>query len=86
MKELGYPPNFWDKVYWDFLHFPKKIWGLWVHLFYGARGPPDGVYGTPGPIEGVSPQAPKFFWEVQEVLIDFTPKIRWVAQLLHRFF
>ena len=28
MKELDYPPNFWGRVYWDFLDFPKKIWGL----------------------------------------------------------
>ena len=75
MKELGYPPNFWGEVYWDFLNFPKKFWGLGAHPLYGA----------PGPIEGMGPQTPKFFWEVQEVPIDFTPKIRWVAQLLHGF-
>ena len=28
MKELDYLPNFWGKVYWDFLDFPKKFWGL----------------------------------------------------------
>ena len=74
MKELGYPPNFWGEVYWDLLDFPKKIWGLWANPFYGARGPYMGYMGPPGPIDGMGPQTPKFFWEVQEAPIDFTPK------------
>ena len=28
MKELDYPPNFWNIVYWDVLDFSKKNWGL----------------------------------------------------------
>ena len=52
----------------------------------GPEGPQMGYMGPLGPIEGVGPQAPKFFLEVQEVQLDFTPKIRCVAQLLHRFF
>ena len=39
MKELDYHPNFWSNVYWDFLDFPKKIWGL--------RAPPTICTGTP---------------------------------------
>ena len=88
MKELDYQPNFWSNVYWDFLDFPKKIWGL------GA--PPPICTGTPqmpkirhlggsGTDRGRGPQTQKFFWEVQEVPIDFAIKIRWVVQLLHGF-
>ena len=39
MKELDYQPNFWSNVYWDFLDFAKKIWGL--------RAPPAICMGTP---------------------------------------
>ena len=89
MKELDYQPNFWSNVYWDFLDFPKKIWGL------GA--PPPICTGTPqmpkirhlgghGPHRGWGPQTLKFFWEVQEVSIDFAPKFRRVVQLLLGFF
>ena len=60
---------------------PPPLWGpgppKWVQM---------GHMGVPGPIEGVGPQTPKFFWEVQEVPIDSAPKIRWVVQLLHAFF
>ena len=28
MKELDYPPNFWNTVYWDALDSLKKILGL----------------------------------------------------------
>ena len=61
MKELDYLPNFWSKVYWDFLHFPKKIWGLWAHPLYGAPDPPNGACGGSGPHRGGGPKDPKFF-------------------------
>ena len=88
MKELDYHPNFWSNVYWDFLDFPKKIWGL--------RAPPAICTGTPkmpyfrhlggpGTDRGRGPQTTKIFWDVQEVPTDIAPKIRLVVQLLHGF-
>ena len=41
---------------------------------------------VPGPIEGVGPQTPNFFGEVQEVPIGPPEKIKWVVQLFHGFF
>ena len=86
MKELDYPPNFWGRVYWDFLDFPKKIWGLGAPSSMVPGTPEIGHLGVPDPIEGGVPQTPNFFWEVQEVPIDSAPKIRWVVQLLLGFF
>ena len=89
MKELDYPPNFWGRVYWDFLDFPKKIWGLGAPPLMGAGTPQMAKIrhlGGPGPHRGWGPQTPNFFWEVQEVPIDSAPKIRWVVQLLLDFF
>ena len=89
MKELDYPPNFWNIVYWDVLDFSKKIWSL------GAPPPmrPGPLemakirhLGGPGPHRGWGPLTPKFFWELQEVPIDSVPKSRWVVQLLHGYF
>ena len=53
MKELDYPPNFWNIVYWGVLDFSKKIWGLGApppmgpgtllnalfEAFWGSRAP-----------------------------------------------
>ena len=83
MKELGYPPNFWGEVYWDFLDFPKKIWGLGTPPPMGPGTPQMPYFGVPDPIGGGSLRPQIFFWEVQEVQIDFAPKIRSVVQLLH---
>ena len=67
MKELDYPPNFWGRVYWDFLDFPKKIWGLGAPPLMGAGTPQMAKIrhlGGPGPHRGWGPQTPNFFWEV----------------------
>ena len=39
MNKMDYSPNFWSKVYWDFLDFPKKFGGL--------EAPPTIALGTP---------------------------------------
>ena len=89
MKELDYPPNFWNIVYWDVLDFSKKI-GVWGPLPIWGPGPPKLLkirhFGGPGTDRGRGPQTPNFFWEVQKVPIDIAPKIRMVVQLLHGFF
>ena len=88
MKELDYHPNFWGNVYWDFLDFPKKIWGLGAPPPMGPGTPKClilDIWGGPGTDRGRGPQTQNFFWEVQEVPIDFAIKIRWVVQLLHGF-
>ncbi len=67
MKELDYPPNFWGRVYWDFLDFPKKIWGRWPLPLWGPGPPipPKQLKSRPwAPYRGVGPQTPKMFWEV----------------------
>ena len=54
-------------MYWDYLDFPKKFWGLGPYPLYGAQGPDlscFGGIGGPGPHRGWGPQSPKFFWEV----------------------
>ena len=89
MKEVDYLPNFWGRIYWDFLDFPKKIWGLGAPppMGPGPPGTPQMPYfGVPGPRKGRGPRPKIFFWEVQEVPIDSAPKIRWVVHLLHEFF
>ena len=50
MKELDYPPNFWGRVYWDFLDFPKKIWGLGAPPNGGPGTPQVGIRGVLGPL------------------------------------
>ena len=89
MKELDYPPNFWSKVYLDFLDFPKKIWGLGAPPPMGPGTPKCLILDNMGVLVQIGGGALRpqiFFWEVQEVQIDFAPKIRWVVQLLHGFF
>ena len=88
MKELDYPPHFWGRVYWDFHDFPKKFWGLGAPPPMGPGTPQMPYFVVPGPIRGGALRPQIFFWEVQEVLIDSAPKIRWVVlvQLLHGFF
>ena len=61
MKELGYPPNFWDRVFWDFLDFPKNFWSLWAHPLYGSRGPHIPHLGALGPHRRGGPTDPKNF-------------------------
>ena len=75
MKELDYPPNFWSKVYWDTLDFPKKIWGLGAPPPMGPGNPHMPYFGVPHPIGGEAPR-PQNFGEVQEVPIDSATKIR----------
>ena len=79
MKELDYSPSFWSKVYWDFNDFPKKFGGLGAPslMICGTpKMPYFGHLGGPGYHSGWGPQTPKFFWEVNEVPIDFAPKTR----------
>ena len=64
MKELDYPPNFWNIVYWVVLDFSKKfgVWGLlplWAPEIAKIRH-----FGGPGPHRGRGPSDPKFFLEV----------------------
>ena len=55
MKELDYPPNFWSKVYWDTLDFPKKIWGLGASPLMGPGTPQMPYFGVLGLIRGGVP-------------------------------
>ena len=64
MKELCYLPNFWSKVYCDFLDFPKKIWGLGAPPPMGPRTPQMPYFRVLGPIRDWAPrglQTPNFF-------------------------
>ena len=46
MKELDYPPNFWGRVYWDFLDFPKKFWCLRADPLWDPGGGAGGAGGA----------------------------------------
>ena len=67
MKELDYPPNFWNIVYWGVLDFSKKIWGLGAPSIYGALDPQNAsnkaFRRVPGPIGGGALRPQIFFKE-----------------------
>ena len=61
MKELDYPPNFWNIVYWDVLDFSKKIGGLGAPPSMGPGTPQMPYFGVPGPKEDGAPRPQNFF-------------------------
>ena len=75
MKEMDPQANFFKKSLLGLPGLPKKILGSVGPPPLWGPGPPKwvqmGHVGVPDPIEGVGPQTPKIFWEVQEVPIDF---------------
>ena len=61
---------------------PKKFLESRGPYPLGGQGPQNRVFGGAEPHRVWGSQTPNFFWEVQEVPIDFAPKISWLVQLL----
>ena len=77
MKELSYSPNFWDRVYQDFLDFSKKIWGLGASprcISYEAQDPQNKAYRGSWSALGVGPPDPQFFFRSPESPNRLYPK------------
>ena len=75
MKEMDPQVKTYVKSLLGLPGLPKKFLGSVGPPPLWGPGPPHApfgpIWGVPGPIEEVGPQTPNFFWEVQEVPIDF---------------